>query len=108
MKDDELADAVNAREELRQEIAQQRIIVFVHQRAGHHVPAAVFGRYARDSEVSQIPREGSLSDVHGPAKEQPSQLLLASHDVSFDQIQWTYPQIDPSDLLGGLMKQLVG
>jgi hypothetical protein len=29
-------------------------------------------------------------------------------DVSFDQIQWTYPQIDPSDLLGGLMKQLVG
>jgi hypothetical protein len=29
-------------------------------------------------------------------------------DLSFDQIQWTYPQISPSDLLGGLMKQLVG
>jgi hypothetical protein len=29
-------------------------------------------------------------------------------DLSFDQIQWTYPQINPSDLLGGLMKQLVG
>jgi hypothetical protein len=29
-------------------------------------------------------------------------------DLSFDQIQWTYPQIDPADVLGGLMKQLVG
>jgi hypothetical protein len=29
-------------------------------------------------------------------------------DLSFDQIQWTYPQINPGDLLGGLMKQLVG
>jgi hypothetical protein len=28
--------------------------------------------------------------------------------LSFDQIQWTYPQIEPRDLLGGLMKQLVG
>ncbi|WP_086839420.1 eCIS core domain-containing protein [Amycolatopsis kentuckyensis] len=28
--------------------------------------------------------------------------------LSFDQIQWTYPQIDPADLLGGLMKQIVG
>ncbi|WP_250037741.1 eCIS core domain-containing protein [Paractinoplanes maris] len=28
--------------------------------------------------------------------------------LSFDQIQWTYPQINASDLLGGLMKQLVG
>ncbi|MGY1679367.1 eCIS core domain-containing protein [Geodermatophilus sp. SYSU D01176] len=29
-------------------------------------------------------------------------------DLSFDQIQWTYPQINPGDVLGGLMKQLVG
>jgi hypothetical protein len=29
-------------------------------------------------------------------------------ELSFDQIQWTYPQINPSDLLGGLVKQLVG
>jgi hypothetical protein len=29
-------------------------------------------------------------------------------DISFDQIQWTYPHIEPSELLGGLMKQLVG
>jgi hypothetical protein len=29
-------------------------------------------------------------------------------DLSFDQIQWTYPQIEPGELLGGLMKQLVG
>jgi hypothetical protein len=29
-------------------------------------------------------------------------------ELSFDQIQWTYPQINASDLLGGLMKQLVG
>ncbi|SFO74891.1 protein of unknown function [Geodermatophilus dictyosporus] len=28
-------------------------------------------------------------------------------ELSFDQIQWTYPQINPSDLLGGLVKQLV-
>ncbi|TYB64808.1 DUF4157 domain-containing protein [Nonomuraea sp. PA05] len=28
--------------------------------------------------------------------------------LSFDQIQWTYPQLNPPDLLGGLMKQLVG
>jgi len=29
-------------------------------------------------------------------------------ELSFDQIQWTYPQIDPGDVLSGLMKQLVG
>ncbi len=29
-------------------------------------------------------------------------------DLSFDQIQWTYPHIEPTELLGGLMKQLVG
>ncbi|MGH8932818.1 MAG: DUF4157 domain-containing protein, partial [Egibacteraceae bacterium] len=29
-------------------------------------------------------------------------------ELSFDQIQWTYPQIDPGELLRGLMKQLVG
>jgi Domain of unknown function (DUF4157) len=29
-------------------------------------------------------------------------------DISFDQIQWTYPHIEPTELLGGLMKQLVG
>jgi hypothetical protein len=29
-------------------------------------------------------------------------------NVAFDQIQWTYPQIEPKDLLSGLMKQLVG
>jgi hypothetical protein len=29
-------------------------------------------------------------------------------DISFDQIQWTYPHIEPKELLGGLMKQLVG
>jgi hypothetical protein len=29
-------------------------------------------------------------------------------DLSFDQIQWTYPQIEPGELLGGLMEQLVG
>ncbi|WP_138760699.1 eCIS core domain-containing protein [Modestobacter altitudinis] len=28
--------------------------------------------------------------------------------LDFDQIQWTYPQINPGDLLGGLVKQLVG
>jgi len=29
-------------------------------------------------------------------------------DLSFEQIQWTYPHIEPSEILGGLMKQLVG
>ncbi len=29
-------------------------------------------------------------------------------DLAFDQVQWTYPHIDPGELLGGLMKQLVG
>jgi hypothetical protein len=29
-------------------------------------------------------------------------------DLSFDQIKWTYPHIEPGELLGGLMKQLVG
>ena len=33
---------------------------------------------------------------------------LKPFDISFDQIQWTYPHIEPSELLGGLMKQLVG
>ncbi|HEU5387284.1 MAG TPA: DUF4157 domain-containing protein [Streptosporangiaceae bacterium] len=28
-------------------------------------------------------------------------------DIAFDQIQWTYPQINPKDLLGDLMEQLV-
>jgi hypothetical protein len=28
-------------------------------------------------------------------------------DVSFDQVQWTYPTIDPMDLLSGLVKQLI-
>jgi hypothetical protein len=29
-------------------------------------------------------------------------------ELSFDQVQWTYPDINPSDLLGGLVKQMVG
>jgi len=33
---------------------------------------------------------------------------LKPFDISFDQIQWTYPHIEPTELLGGLMKQLVG
>ena len=33
---------------------------------------------------------------------------LKPFDIAFDQIQWTYPQIEPKDLLSGLMKQLVG
>ena len=33
---------------------------------------------------------------------------LKPFDISFDQIQWTYPHIEPKELLGGLMKQLVG
>jgi hypothetical protein len=32
---------------------------------------------------------------------------LKPFDISFDQIQWTYPQIEPKDLLSGLMEQLV-
>jgi hypothetical protein len=32
---------------------------------------------------------------------------LKPFDIAFDQIQWTYPQIEPKDLLSGLMKQLV-
>ena len=33
---------------------------------------------------------------------------LKPFDIAFEQIQWTYPQIEPKDLLSGLMKQLVG
>jgi hypothetical protein len=29
-------------------------------------------------------------------------------EISFEQIQWTYPHIEPSEILGGLMKQVVG
>ena len=29
-------------------------------------------------------------------------------ELSFDQIQWKYPDINPSELLGGLVKQVVG
>ena len=29
-------------------------------------------------------------------------------ELSFDQVQWKYPKINPSELLGGLVKQLVG
>ena len=29
-------------------------------------------------------------------------------ELSFDQMQWKYPKIEPGELLGGLMKQLVG
>ena len=29
-------------------------------------------------------------------------------DISFDQVEWKYPDIDPGELLPGLMKQLVG
>ena len=32
---------------------------------------------------------------------------LKPFDISFDQIQWTYPQIEPKDLLSSLMEQLV-
>ena len=32
---------------------------------------------------------------------------LKPFDIAFDQIQWTYPQIKPKDLLSGLMEQLV-
>src|SRR5690348_3316626 len=41
MKDDELPDPVDAREELRQEIAEQRVVFVGHQRARQHVPTAV-------------------------------------------------------------------
>jgi hypothetical protein len=29
-------------------------------------------------------------------------------ELSFDQVQWKYPDINPSELLGGLVRQLVG
>ena len=29
-------------------------------------------------------------------------------ELSFEQVQWTYPQIDPLDVIGGLVKELVG
>jgi hypothetical protein len=29
-------------------------------------------------------------------------------ELTYEQVQWTYPQIDPLDLIGGLVKQLVG
>ena len=29
-------------------------------------------------------------------------------ELSFDQVQWKYPRIEPGELLSGLMKQLVG
>ena len=29
-------------------------------------------------------------------------------DVSFDQIEWTYPRIDAKELVGGLVRQLIG
>jgi hypothetical protein len=29
-------------------------------------------------------------------------------DISFDQIQWTYPHLEPKELIGGLVKQIVG
>jgi hypothetical protein len=29
-------------------------------------------------------------------------------DIAYDQIQWTYPHVEPKALLTGLMKQLVG
>jgi hypothetical protein len=32
---------------------------------------------------------------------------LKPFDISFDQIQWTYPQIEPKELLSNLMEQLV-
>jgi Domain of unknown function (DUF4157) len=29
-------------------------------------------------------------------------------EISFDQIQWTFPHIEPKELLSGLMKQIIG
>lgn len=29
-------------------------------------------------------------------------------EITFDQIQWTYPRIEPTELIGGLVKQIVG
>jgi len=29
-------------------------------------------------------------------------------DISYDQIQWTYPHIEPMELISGLVKQIVG
>jgi len=29
-------------------------------------------------------------------------------EISFDQIQWTYPKIEPKELISGLVKQVVG
>src|SRR5687768_1260984 len=90
-ENDELADAVHGREELREEGVERRRAPAVGRRRGGalggRVARAVLGRHAHETQLAQVARERRLRHVPAALPEEATQLLLAPHLVGAHELE---------------------
>jgi hypothetical protein len=84
----ELAHAVDAREELREEGGERRArLVRLGAAVGGRVAHAVGGGDAGEAELVEVARQRRLGDVPAAGGQQAAKLLLAAHRVGGDELE---------------------
>ena len=97
--DDQLADAVDSRQQLGEQGIERRARRTADGAVRNRVSNALRRRDARQSQLSQITREGGLRDVPTTPMQQHPELFLTPNRLPADQLQncrVTFPFIHPT------------